>query len=281
MFPRSVFGWLAVLMLSATADIATAQQFRVYTRVTQMRPGQSLPPTDQDVIARSLTLFHAGRVFDWLPAVGEVTVFEPSHERFILYNGRRKMATTVSFAEIQRVLDSARDETRSYVQRLEERGTVDAGSVTNPLRFQLAPVFEEKFDAGQQHLSLTSPRFRYEVTCGDPLTPQATTAYLNYADWAARLNYVLHPRSLYPEPRLKLNTSLREHQRIPLSVVLRVDFDQPLVLSADHRFAWQLEEQDRQHITHWEQQLRDNSLEWVAFRDYQQAILGTEKQARR
>lgn len=273
---------LSGLLLSTalSADIQ-AQQFRVFTEVTQ--PAANPESDDQpEVIARSLTLFHAGKVFDWLPPpVGEVTVFERSHRRFLIFNGRKLIATTVTFEEIERLLAAARDETHNYARQLEIRNEPNSRAIIEPLQFQLDPQFKETFNPTGRRLSLRSPRFVYSVDFAAPDMREAADAYLNYADWAARLNYVLHPRSLFPAPRLKLNESLRSRGLVPVNVELHVQFDKPLQWNAGHKFNWELESADRQHINHWESMLRKDSLKWMTFREYQREILRAPVQASR
>lgn len=274
---------LVVLLLCVTGFPATcpAQQFSVVTRVVQ--PLQDAGPGEprEELVATSLSVFHAGKVFDYLPSVGEVTVFEPAHSRFIIFNGKRMIATTVSFEQIQQLLDAARSETTSYLQRLETRGQSDARSVVGPLRFQLKPQFKEEFIAESKHLRLTSPQYSYHVDCETAQVPEATAEYLRFTDWSARLNYVLHPRNQFPGPRLELNQSLRRRQLIPLRVQVQVAFDRPWVLEAQHRFVWGFQSQERQHIQHWESRIRDPDLKWVSFRDYQQTVLQAVAQAKR
>jgi hypothetical protein len=130
-------------------------------------------------------------------------------------------------------------------------------------------------------LDLESPKLEYHVNCGTTPIPEAVEAYMEFADWTAKLNHVMHPRSLYPAPRMKLNESLRQHKVLPVKVRLRVDFDQPLHLQADHRFAWELEKIDKQSIQHWENKVGDPSLQSLKFRDYQKAILNQTVQAAR
>ena len=260
---------------------AFAQQFRVYTEVSI--PPQNPQPgkTQGEVVARSLTIFHAGRVFDWLKTAGEVTIFEPAHERFVIFNGRKLIRTTIDFKEIDRMLASARDETSNHAERLLARNDRDAQTIATSLQFQLNPIFKHSFEQKTLLLDLNSPKLEYHVNCGTTPIPEAVNAYMNYADWTAKLNHVMHPRSLYPAPRMKLNESLRQHKVLPVKVQLRVDFDQPIVLQADHRFAWQLEKIDRESIQHWESKVNDPSLESLTFRDYQKAILNQEVQAAR
>ena len=227
-----------------TAD-TQAQQFRVFTEVTRPPVASETARGRPVVIARSLTLFHAGKVFDWLPPpVGEVTVFEPAHRRFVIFSGRKLIATTVTFDEIERLLSTARDETHNYTRQLERRDEPGSRAIIEPLQFQLDPKFAEQFDPAGQRLALRSRRFTYSVDCAAPVVREAAGAYLSYADWAARLNYVLHPSSLFPAPRLKLNDSLRSRGLVPVNVELHVRFDKPLCRIAGHRFGWQLETGD-------------------------------------
>ena len=270
---------LAAIALVSVSGLAQAQQFRVYTVVERMT-GDSTE-MKAEVVARSVTLFHARKAYDWIPSIGEVTVYEPAQERFVIYSGKHEIVTTASFDEIQRLLDSARDETRNLAMRLKERSDREAQTIAGPLLFQLAPTFEETFEPTNHKLTLASPRFGYSVECSQPAIPEAVPAYLDFADWAARLNHVLHPRSLYPEPRLQLNQALRIHQQIPSKVELRVDFDRPLHLQATHRFDWVLSTKDRQDINHWETLLKSPKTKEVSFRDYQRTVVLGGAQAKK
>lgn len=272
---------MTLAVVAGLNSAVSAQQFRVYTEV-------SIPPQNPEpgrmqgeVVARSLTIFHAGRVFDWLKTAGEVTIFEPAHKRFVIFNGRKLIKTTVDFKEIDRMLASARDETSNHAERLLDRNDRDAKTIATSLQFQLNPKFEHSFEQGSLMLDLDSPKLGYRVNCGTTPIPEAVEAYMEYADWTAKLNHVMHPRSLYPAPRMKLNESLRQHKVLPVKVQLRVDFDQPLHLQADHRFAWQLEKIDKQSIQHWENKVGDPSFKNLTFRDYQKAILNQDMQAAR
>ncbi|MDA0282764.1 MAG: hypothetical protein O3B13_09675 [Planctomycetota bacterium] len=273
--------WLILSIAAAVTPAAFAQQFRVYTEVSVLEQDAQPGKTHGDVVARSLTIFHAGRVFDWLETAGEVTIFEEAHERFVIFNGRKLIATKVDFKEIERRLASAHDETSNHAVRLLTRDDRDAKSIATSLKFQLNPNFKHSFQQSTLQLDLDSPQLEYHVSCGTTPISEAVDAYLNYADWTAKLNHVMHPRSLYPAPRLQLNESLRKHNVLPVKVQLRVEFDRPIVLQADHRFAWQLEKIDRESIQFWEAKLHDESLQWLSFHDYQRAILKTTEQVSR
>jgi hypothetical protein len=280
-----IFGLILAIVAGLNSTVlnstASAQQFRVYTEV-------SIPPQNPEpgkmqgeVVARSLTIFHAGRVFDWLKTAGEVTIFEPAHQRFVIFNGRKLIKTTIDFKEIDRMLASARDETSNHAERLLSRNDREAESIATSLQFQLNPTFKYSFKRNSLLLDLDSPKLEYHVNCGTTPIPEAVDAYMHYADWTAKLNHVMHPRSLYPAPRMKLNESLRQHKVLPVKVQLRVDFDKPMHLQADHRFAWQLGKIDRQSIQHWESKVGDPSFKSLTFRDYQKAILNQDMQAAR
>ncbi len=272
MFRSALLGLLALLTGLHWPAPASAQQFRVYTQVKRITVDEQ-DNEHRELMARSVSLFYAGKVYDWIPVVGEVTIFEPAQERFIVIGTRQMLVTFVPFDEIMRRLDQARDETKSYALQLRERSQREATQIAEPLLFQLSPQFQKQFEPATKQLVLSSPRFTYSVECQSSDIPESADAYLNYADWGARLNHVLHPQSLYPEPRLQLNQALRVHHQIPSKVQLRVAFDKPLHLLAEHRSDWELLSDDRQSINHWELLLKNENLKEVSFREYQRAVV--------
>jgi hypothetical protein len=96
--------------------------------------------------------------------------------------------------------------------------------------------------------------------------------YLQYADWAARMNYVLHSRSLYPAVRLEVNRALLERELIPTEVRLLLDGDVPLQIKAEHTFEWELGSIDRSTIIRCEKARELNTTRWVDFREYQRML---------
>src|SRR5690606_5890737 len=97
--------------------------------------------------------------------------------------------------------------------------------------------------------------------------------YLHYADWMARLNYVLHPHALYPEPRLKLNEVLRAHGKLPVEVELKSSIGLPIHLRAEHQIHWKLDATDRSLIHEWESLLKSSNTRQVTFQEYQRSLL--------
>jgi len=248
----------------AAASVATAQDIRVYTTVHRMASGTP----DSPVIAESLTLFHAGKVYDYMDRLGEVVIFEPGQHRFTIL-GADYMATTVSFVEIQQFLKASRQEADTMLASpsSDSRGRrVEAG-----LRCQFFPEFQTNI--GVDRLTMQSERLTYDVQTAAAPNEGALKAYLDYADWAARLNYILHPQALYPEPRLAVNEALRKQQKLPVQVDLAAKLDSEMHLRAQHKFGWELQPIDRQFIDQWERRRESESLRWVSVHEYQKQLL--------
>lgn len=266
---------LRILLLSLgcvlTATPGSAQNFRISTRIYDH--SQATDDIKAPVISRSLTLFHAGKIYDYLDSVGEVIVLEPAHDRVTVLNTKRHVATTVHFDEIKRLLKVRESETEKYLDELLAENTPQADAASRMLRFQLQPEFQPRFDSDRDLLQLSSPVIEYQVRCAAHESDELIDSYLQYADWVARLNSILHSQSLFPEPRLQLNQLLREHRRIPIEVTLHAELESQLHLRAQHDFVWALDAVDRRLINHWESILRNDNLERTTLVDYQRKML--------
>jgi hypothetical protein len=257
---------LLVIVLSASiSGVAAAQDLRVYTTVRNLTDKRPNPP----VLAESLTLFHGGRVYDYMENVGEVVIFEPLESKFTIL-GPDYIGTTVTFSEIQQFLNKSRSE----AQRVLDEMPSDAASrrLAAALRAQFSPKFKEQVRA--ESIKLTGESLIYDITTAPAPKNVAWEKYLDYADWAARLNFVLHPKSLYPDPRLEANNSLRKAQRLPVIVELagRLD-DREMHLRAEHRYGWELQSIDRQFIDQWNTRRDAKDVKWVAMHEYQSLLV--------
>ena len=261
---------LLAVLATLTLRTATAQEFRVFTVVHDLGAADEgeRPP----VVARAATLFHAGKVYDYVDAADEVTVFEPTLRRFRILSPSRGIVATVQFDEINQLLKIARESTEKHTATL-PAADPEAAKTAALLRFQLAPRFEESFDAETGALTLDGGPLSYAVRTADPGRPGIAAAYLDYADWACRLNYLLHPGPVLPEPRLALNGVLRTKDRIPTNVTLRADAPLAPHLKADHSISLELNARDRSMIHQWESQLKAEATREVTFRDYQRTVL--------
>jgi hypothetical protein len=259
--------WLFCLALNLAAP-AWAQDMRVYTTVTDASHGNG----QSRVISHSLTLFHAGKVYDYMEEVGEVVIYEPIHHRFVIL-GKDYAATEVPFSELNHYLEIAETESRRYLDQLSANNAGESGRSAELIRFQLDPQFEEELDPARNRLDLKGGCLDYSVTTAKIEQEQFVRQYLDYADWAARLNFVLHPNAAFPEARLTLNRSLREKQLLPTQVELTLQLADPVRLRADHSFRWEFQSVDRRHISHWEKMLRSNDVRWMSFQEYQQQLV--------
>lgn len=241
---------------------------------------------NREPVSSSLTLFHAGKVYDYISSIGEVTIYEPAHNRFIVLNTSHKLSATVDVDEINHKIRFAEDVVRKRILELAQQTDSDNSRLREVLAFQLKPEFEETYDEQRKRLTLKSPHILYEVRCADPETqsaidPEAVTVYLRFADWVSKLNYVLHPRPVLPHPRLSLNESLRRRNLLPTQVELRADIGTKLHLKAEHQIHWDLSDSDRSLIEGWESMLRNKETRHVPIQRYQETILEIRKKKKR
>lgn len=248
-------------------NVAYAQTLRVSTNVADISR-----PDDIQQLSYSLTLFHGGRVYDYMPDVGEVVIFEPIHNRFIIL-GKNYAATEVSFAEINHFLESAQTEAVQYIEELSADPDPMSAAKANAMRFQLSPEFQESYNEGQKQLKLSGTELEYSVEAQPVEGSNVVNRYLEYADWAKRLNFVLHRNSSMPQARIKLNESLRERKLLPKAVELTMYLNPPVKFRAEHRFADEFQSADRRLISQWERTLQSNQVRWMTFREYQQNLL--------
>jgi hypothetical protein len=265
---RTTIGFLAVCLI-ALADSGVAQDFRVYTQVRDLNA--STQPA-----SRSLTMWHAGKVYDVIYLAGEVTILEPAQRRCTILNSNKRLLTSVDFDELKHLLQVAEGRLSQRVQELDANSNASRDLVET-LRFQVHPRFSAELTmlkSNQKRMLLQSKPLTYDVLGQSGLPPEAVAAYLNYADWACRLNFVLHPQPVFPTARLELNQQLRKSGLFPLQVTLRAKLDQPLNLQAVHSLTWNLDTRDRESIHRWESLLRDPKLQRVSLMEYQRVALG-------
>lgn len=260
---------LVALLISQTG---AAQDIRVYTQVLDV--SKSGAP---ETLSHSVTYFHLDRVYDYMPDVGEVVIFEPVHNRFIILKNDYT-ATEVSFAEVNHFLESAEVETVKYIRELAVSPDPAASGTAALLNFQLKPEFQEEFLEEKNALLLKGKYLQYRVAGTKVESPNIVRQYLEYADWAKRLNYVLHPHPTLPTARLKLNESLRTHQLLPTEVEMTILLQPEVKLKAVHQYSDKLQSIDRQSITRWEKMLNEpGRLKWLTFPEYQQNLLAEVK----
>lgn len=268
---------LVVLLTAGTASAACGQEMRVYTTVRNLAAqGPNEAVEKAPILARSLTLFHAGKVYDYVDSAREVTIHEPALRRFMLLSERRGVKSEVAHDEIRQFLSLAEQEAE---KRLSEANKQTGPSQVRSLawlKFQLHPEFTVSFDQKKSELQLLGRGCRYEADGMAAPSPDVTGPYLKFADAMAELNSVLHPRAMLPAPRMKLNEELRRRELLPVSVELRADLDRPVWLQARHEWTWKFSSTDRQLISNWEKQLDDAAVRKIPFRQYQHELLSAD-----
>ena len=252
-----------------SGQAAVAQDFHVDTNV------EAITPRETKQMSQSVTLFHAGKTYDFIQDMGELVVFDPAHDQFTLLNTQQRRATHVHIDEINRMEQMGRQALAAHVKTLRASGKPEAQELVDALLFQFHPQFQQKIiqtDRGPL-IDLNSNYFHYQVLGATPPTPAHGTAYLNYADWIIRLNYVLNPGKTLPEQRIKLDAALRQAQLIPVEVT----FGDPnsLQVRARHRIYWDLSDRDRELIRQWDSFLMRSDLKQVSFQDYQRSVLAS------
>lgn len=259
-----------------SATVAPAQDFTISTNV------HDVSGKEAKELMHGVTLFHAGKTYDFLQDLGELIVFDPARGKFTLVNTRQRRAAEAHLDEIRQMLKMARQTLNDDVRMLQGSNKPGAQTTIDQILFQFNPQFEERLSQinGQPRLDLSSHLFEYHVQCAPPPTPQHGDANLNYADWICRLNYVLHPSSILPEQRIVLNASLRKSGLIPVEVLF-VDVTHGVRLRAQHRIFWELNDHDRELLRQWDALLVDRSVKRVSFQEYQRSLLLSQVSRRR
>ena len=262
----------AVMILATAGATAAAQEFRIATRIYDVtNTGEDAQP---QAVANSLSLFYHRKVYDIVDTDGEVIIFEPAENRFSILSTLRSLATTVDLDEIKHKLKVAEKETFEHVgrNRAIDRSYTD---IADALQFHLQPSFEESFTPASKLLTLASEHVTYSVKCAKIESRVRLDRYLEYADWMARLNYLLNPHSLYPASRLELNDALRRHQMMPIEVTQVLTIRDKRRWKARHKLISGFDDHDRNLISYWEQTLNRDEIRHTTFREYQQVVLGT------
>ena len=283
-FPRRAVRRIFPIAVAAAIALfagrsGSAEDCRIYTMVYD----ESVEPSGiadrflpNKIVARSLSLTHADKVYDSIDSIGEVVIFDPTQRRFHILNTRHALAAVITFDEIKHLLKQAYDATKDYAVKIDSSQSPPDPRTSAALRFQLEPQFAEEYDAERRLLTLSSPAMRYVVRCAVDKPTDTVDSYLRYADWTSRLNYLLHPNILLPAPRLALNEALRRRGLLPYEVRLQAEFGGTLRLRAEHQITWELGTKDRTLISEWERLLADDQMRQVSLRQYQAAVLKRE-----
>ncbi len=262
----------ALLLFALLVPSANAQGLRVSATVKDALRLNAAG--NEQTVANNFSLFQGGRVYDYVEAAGEVVIFDRSADQFIVLNLERNVFTRITFVELQKMLDARGPKTQQYVAELGTKNSTEAERVARILTFQLNPDFEAAYDASSGALTLKSPSWKYSVSTEEWEDKEQLQKYLEYTGWMARLNCILHPSSMFPEPRLALNEELNKLDgRLPVIVQLDLRPDERLVLRAEYQFVRNLTDHDQRLISDWNAAIKSPDTRELPFRRYQETVL--------
>ncbi len=219
---------LLIALSVVNTTVAVAEEFRIETKI--------FVGDEEQPVSETTTLFLDGVVYDFLTEPEQTAVFRKPTSgkpgRFILLDRTQRIRTELTTDQ----LAGAMDKLRTWASRQ-----------SDPLlKFAADPQFEESFKPDTGELVLASHLENYRVDTAPVDESTGLADYREFLDWYTRLNTLLQAGPP-PEPRLRLNAALAQHQVIPISVELqRAGESEPL--RADHDFTWRLSREDRQRI---------------------------------
>ena len=264
------FRGMLLWSIASLSSVCFGQGLRISTHVYDLENA----PAPGEMLSSSLSLCHNGKIYDYVDAADEVVIYDPVERQFTILNNSRDLSTTLTFDEIRHKMDSLEPRTTKYIQELRSTGTPAAERTANAITFQLHPKFEQSFDPMNETLVLSSPTMTYRVETRKWAEADQVERYLTYADWTARLNFILHPNSLLPEPRIALNEALRGLKgRMPVNVELDLRPGDNLHLRAAHQLTRTLSDDDHRLIAKWELDLKSKRVQRVPFLSYQHSVL--------
>ena len=217
-------GWVVSLLLMLAAS-ASAQDLRIESKVF-------LP--DGGAPHENLTQLHQGVVYDYLTQPPEVTIFDPSSQRFIMLDSTRKMKSEIKLEKVE-----------SFAEQLRERASQDENPM---LQFLANPQFQQQYAAAREEMVFDSPYLNYRLTTIKAPTQVIAQQYAVFASAYAKLNALTNPGSMPPQARLAINEALLKHQRLPADVKLTMLFRKQIQVRSEHKVHFRLLDEDMKMI---------------------------------
>ncbi|MCA9041143.1 MAG: hypothetical protein KDA65_12395 [Planctomycetaceae bacterium] len=226
---------------------------------------------EKPVISRSLTLFHAGEVYDYLDDAGEVIIMQPIRKKFVILNTRADTKTEITFAQIEKMLELADDETKKHLDNLASQP--HDKELFQRIMFYQEPVFQRSVDVQEKQLKLTSSYLSYLVDFHNDRPEEYVRKYLDFADWVKKLNYVRHPIDTSYRARLELNNRMRSIKALPLTVRMTANTGiGEIKLRSEHQIQWKLNDMDRDRINLWNSQIKSDNTQMITIEQYQKNL---------
>lgn len=232
--------WGAFCLWIALATAGQAHDFRVDSSV--------FVADQQEPVTQSVTLFHAGVVYDFIRRPAELMIYDPRAELFTLLDPQRRVRTALR-----------KDDLAAFCQQLRRW----AENQRDPaVRFSANPQFQVQFDEARGTLSASSAWLSYRVVGRVTDEHEMLRQYNQFADGSAQINALLNPGSRLPFPRLALNQHLAQRAILPEQVELTISSSgnnapKHITLRSEHRWNRTLGEADLARIRDVRQWLVD------------------------
>jgi len=191
---------VSAIITSGTAILAEAAEFRVDNRV--FVAGQ------QEPVSQSMTICHAGVVYDFIRRPAELMVYDPRSQMLTLVDPQRQVRTSLSKADLT-----------GFCQQLKRWAESQNDPAT---RFSANPQFEIQFDETRREISAKSTWVSYLVVGRPAQDAEVLRQYHEFVDCSAQINALLNPGSRLPFPRLALNQHLARRSLLPERVELTI-----------------------------------------------------------
>ncbi len=215
--------------------------------------------SEKEPRSESTTIFKDGIVYDYLVETGEVTVFDPTRQRFFLLDSHLKLKTQLSSKLVKAATNSLK--TRS-----------DFGN--DPfVSFLLNPRFDCQVDDEQGELLFSSPMVEYRVLAVAAKDAEVASEYRQFSDWYKRLNTYIHPGTLPPFARMLVNEELGRRGELPREVHLTLKPKQGLIvrktrMHSEHNIVSMLGDVDHRRVAQTAEHLA--VFEAISYEEYGQ-----------
>jgi hypothetical protein len=222
--------FLAVLAALLVSTSTWAADFRVESKV--------FADDEKETVSENTTLFHGGKIYDFLATPSEITVYDLPRTRILLLSPSRGVQTEVSVQSLH-----------EFSSKLQEW----AASQADPLlKFSARPQFDQQLNESTREASFNSQFVTYRVVSQTAKSEEIARQYREFCDLSGRLNGLVNPGGLPPFPRLEVNRALEESRKLPeevhLNIASRRFGGKPLTARSEHRFHWRVLEADQERI---------------------------------
>jgi hypothetical protein len=192
----------------------------------------------KEPVGHVVTYFRNGVVYDEA-AGGEITIYDPLRERFVMLDPKREVKT-----------EFVTEQVRTFTRQLHDR---IASSESEFARFAVEPEFEISEDPETDEVVFTSEWMVYRVR-SKTVEEDTLRQYEEFADWSAQLNPLVDASAPPPFARLSVNKELNRRNAMPLAVHLtwiqnaRFKRDKEIHLRSTHELNDKLRADDLRRI---------------------------------